>query len=104
MDFWVVKLAPDNFTSTVNFNLESSNLSPYPNPTKNILSFKNPQSEISDLKIYNTLGEEISFAKNQITKTKNETHVSLSSLPSSIYLLKVIDKKGNVFAKKFIKK
>jgi len=53
-------------------------LSLYPNPTSGILNFETPNNETIDLRIYNSLGQEINFSRNG----KN---VDISNQKSGIY-------------------
>jgi hypothetical protein len=67
----------------------------YPNPATNFINI-NAKSTISNLKIYNNLG--------QIVKEEtNKTAADISGLSSGIYMIKVTDELGNSGVNKFIK-
>lgn len=102
-DYWLIKFCDSTLTSTTNIQSQISNFSIYPNPTKNILTIQNPQFKITNLKIFNTLGKEITISKNHVAKNKNETQLNISSLRSGIYLLRLTDEKGNFYSAKFVK-
>lgn len=71
------------------------NFTTYPNPATNFINI-NAKSNISNLKIYNNLG--------QIVKEEtNKTGADISELSSGIYMIKVTDESGNLGVNKFIK-
>jgi hypothetical protein len=103
---WVLYIDADERVDDLlrkNIQSQISNFSIYPNPTKNILTIQNPQFKITNLKIFNTLGKEITISKNHVAKNKNETQLNISSLRSGIYLLRLTDEKGNFYSAKFVK-
>lgn len=84
---------PSIFRYLINPNLgvkESNitNLKIYPNPTNSAL-FISSDSKIENIIIFNSLGELIK--KEQVTNNK----LDISSLPSGIYLLQLIDRNQN---------
>ncbi len=69
-------------------NSEKEKISIYPNPTKNFVSIVGRISEIEELKIYNTLGKEISSKVQFIQQSDSRITLNLSKLPKGIYLIK----------------
>lgn len=104
IDYWLIKFCDSTLTSTTDIQSKISNFPIYPNPANNILTIQTPQFPIKNLKIFDTLGKEISISKNQISKNKNETQLNISSISSGIYLLRLTDEKGNFYSAKFVKK
>lgn len=69
----------------------TENLSVYPNPAKDIMRIKG--LEPVEVKVYNTLG--------QLVKTVQDTNeVSVVSLPTGVYLMRIVDVKGIVHIKR----
>ncbi len=102
-DYWLVNFCDSSLLSVNNIHSQVSNFKIYPNPTKNILSIQHPLFNITNCKIFNTLGKEILISTNQITKNKSETQLNISSLSSGFYLLRLTDEKGNFYSAKFVK-
>jgi len=67
----------------------------YPNPATNFINI-NAKSTISNLKIYNNLGQ---IVKEETKKSAAD----ISGLSSGIYMIKVTDELGNTGVNKFIK-
>lgn len=89
-DFWVVKFAPEQMSTSESDTLQ---ISIYPNPVKNNLFFS---EELRDIEIYNSLGQKIrNFEKG--------THINLSSLPKGTYLLKAKSSSQKSIQHTFIK-
>ncbi|GGD34674.1 hypothetical protein GCM10011343_25700 [Flavobacterium orientale] len=76
------KLIIDNTLSTGGFDL--TNFSAYPNPVKDVFNFTYT-STISDLVIYNLLGQQVLATKPNATQGQ----VDMSSFPNGTYLVKV---------------
>jgi len=77
-------------------DLSLTNTTVYPNPTTGYLAV-NSKISISQLQIYNTLGQLI------MTK-KNRKDINISTLEQGLYFLKVQDVNGNYTSRKIIKK
>jgi len=73
-------------------------LSVYPNPVKDDLYVKSAR-EVSEFHIFNMAGQKVYSQKND-SKTPQLT---VSNLPKGVYVLQMIDKKGNVKSTRFIK-
>lgn len=58
-------------------------------------------SKLSDLEIYNMLGQKITSAK--INSNSDKFNISLKNIPAGKYFIKCKDKTGNVHTKSFIK-
>ena len=78
-------------------NGNSNNISAYPNPTTDQITFSLPQNTtIKTVEIYNLLGEKI-YTQNTVNS------ISLSHLENGVYIIKIIDEKGNISTQKIIK-
>jgi hypothetical protein len=90
-DFWLVKLGT-GILSTLE-NKYSTDISIYPNPTKNTVTFSENLNHI-----------EISTLEGRVVLTKpSGNQVDLHLLPASAYILKGVKKDGSTFTKKIIK-
>lgn len=77
--------------------VKSQKLTIYPNPVKEVLNVKIPEGEkIRSLEIYNVLGQKVA----QFT---DQREISLHTLKSGIYVLKVLTDKGSLYNTKIIK-
>ena len=63
---------------------QKSKINLFPNPVKNMLQISN-LSEVSDLAIYNLLGQEV-FAKKSVS---SESQIDVSNLNSGTYIVKI---------------
>ncbi|HKR05216.1 MAG TPA: kelch repeat-containing protein [Bacteroidia bacterium] len=68
----------------------------FPNPTNSPLtiSFSSSGKQNIELRIYNTLGKQIYFAKQEIAKGKFEKDINVEKLSEGIYFLQVKTKDG----------
>lgn len=84
--------------------LNDSRVSLYPNPATNSLNvFTNKALKPATLSIYNISGIEI--AKHTVNQQQEVTNLNISTLPSGIYLVGILDANGNTVAtRKFTKK
>ena len=82
----------------------TASLSAYPNPCEDVISFDFANvNSISDLLIYNSLGQLI--RQESISKIQDKVQVNISEMKSGIYYYQVIEKdKGFLYSGKFIKK
>ena len=89
-DYWIVKLS---FTTVIETQFITSEVSIYPNPTNGILNIKN--AENSNIAIYNLLGELL------ISKKCNSAFstINVSGLAEGTYIVKVVSEK-NITTKK----
>ena len=82
-----------------NENELKNNVVLYPNPTTGTFHIKTPDnSQISQVKIYDLLGKEMSFS------TQNNSELDLSSLNDGIYLVKVYTDNSIYTSKIVVKK
>ena len=87
-----------NILSTTDFNI--STVSIYPNPASNTLNVKSSNNSfIKNISIYDLKGS-IALTKNITSLT--ETNISINSLQSGIYMVKVTSAKGISIIKKLI--
>lgn len=73
-------------------------LTVYPNPASNEINLKLKSNKIKSVELVDVTGRKINV------KLKNENKVDVSSLPSGVFNLIVVDDLGNTFTEKVIKK
>jgi hypothetical protein len=88
---WFLTLSNDSLES----NSENNEFYIYPNPTKNIVHFKNI-SEIEEIKIFDYLGKEV------LKQTIINNEINVENLSKGIYIVEIHSENGTVY-KKFIK-
>ncbi|MEQ3663021.1 MULTISPECIES: T9SS type A sorting domain-containing protein [unclassified Olleya] len=94
-EFYQLDSECTNFTLNIeDFQIQSSSISLYPNPTKSTLNIKTA-SAIANISVYSLLGK-------QVIKTNSKT-VDVSNLSNGVYLIKIMDVNGNKHVKRFIK-
>lgn len=76
-------------------DLAANNLKIYPNPTQGIIYFKNGNTPINRIEIYNLLGA-------QVKNIQNSNTINLSNIESGVYLAKIYSNKKTI-TKKIIK-
>jgi subtilisin family serine protease len=88
--------------STKNLTGNQNNVSVYPNPASNILniSFDSDDQNITNIKIFNILGQEVK-TKNSIKSKpgRNEIQIDIHDLPSGFYNISISDQHQNSSAK-----
>jgi len=72
----------------------------FPNPATNTITIEFPKAVVSNIAIYNLLGEEVYSTTNNKQQTTN--NIDVSALPSGVYFIKATTEKG-VVVRKFIK-
>lgn len=90
-DFWIVKLTPDQMSTSEN---DTSQISIYPNPVKDILHFS---EELKNIEIHSVLGQ-------IILKNQNGIILNVADLVAGTYFLKAQTQKGDKVQLKFMKK
>jgi len=98
--------APDNISFTYDLigdcsvmgvsEISSSSVSIYPNPVKDVLNVSAKNADVKEVQIVNLNG--------QVVATSKAASVNVSTLPSGVYIVKVVDAKGNVTTSKIVKK
>ena len=68
--------------------LENTSLKVYPNPTINQITIKGNESELKEVKIYNTIGQDVTASTQQILNNDTTLVIDLSKLVSGIYYIK----------------
>jgi len=78
-------------------------VSVYPNPSNGQFTFSitNYESGITNVEIYNMLGEKISLPS---VIRNSQFVINLSAQPSGIYLIQILDKSGNLLGQKKVVK
>ena len=74
---------------SVNINkLENSKTEIYPNPTDNQITIIGSESELKQVKIYNTLGQDVTMLTYYITNNNSKMVIDLSNLRPGMYYIK----------------
>ncbi len=89
-DFWIVKLGPEQMST---YEIDSTQISIYPNPVKNILNFS---EELNDIQIFNLAGQ-------KVFESSDKNKINVSHLNSGIFVLKAKNQKSKSVQLKFIK-
>jgi hypothetical protein len=73
----------------------------YPNPSsgKSTISFSLEKTEMGSLKIYNSIGQEVSVLAANTELTAGEHHFSISKLPKGLYYIRLETVKSNMTTK-----
>ncbi|NLN32686.1 MAG: T9SS type A sorting domain-containing protein [Flavobacteriaceae bacterium] len=97
---------PDNISFTYDLigdcsvmgisEIDSSSVAVYPNPVKDILNVSAKNADVKEVQIVNMNG--------QVVASSKAASVNVSTLPSGVYIVKVVDAKGNVTTSKIVKK
>jgi len=88
-----------NSTTTSNSELQSGELTIYPNPSVDVLNIRSAK-ELVKIEIMNLVGQSV----QQFNLTGFETSVSVSDLAAGNYIVKLTTEDGQVSAHKFVKK
>lgn len=94
-DFWVVKLNPDNL-STTDFS-NANRVSIFPNPTKDFFKLSNYEN-IQKIELYDLNGKKLLF-KNDFEDEK----ISMQNFSKGIYSIKIYLDNGDIISDKIIK-
>ncbi len=94
-DFWVVKLNPDNLSSTDFSN--ANRVTIFPNPTKDFFKLSNYEN-IKKIEIYDLNGKKLLF-KNDFEDEK----ISIQNFSKGIYSIKIYFDNGDITSDKIIK-
>ena len=81
--------------------MNEKRLTVYPNPTGEFLMVS-AQFLVKEIQIENVVGQVV-FNQPITNSTNQEMKIDASCFPNGIYILKVVDEKGNVEIKKFVK-
>ena len=96
-DAFIAKFNNSTLGLEDDINVASINI--FPNPTSGELNFSGDIENIKKIELYDYTGKMI------LTRTENNfNQVDISHLPVGLYLVKIIDKSGNISTKKIIKK
>ncbi len=79
---------------------EENNISIFPNPSNEIITISNSNSEIKSIIIYNILGEKVSSFERI---NKPEIILNISELNKGVYLFKIFDSTNKTSLKKVVK-
>ena len=81
--------------NTNGFNSESVII--HPNPTNGVISISGTKSELAEIKIFNTFGQDISKVVNIVHTNETSATVDLSSLSQGMYYVKTKTKVSKVY-------
>jgi len=70
----------------------------YPNPTKDFINIKAVDEELTSLKIYNSLGQDVTLSTT-ISKQTGKATVDLSRLASGLYTIKTLTSINKIYKK-----
>ncbi|MCE3074382.1 T9SS type A sorting domain-containing protein [Chryseobacterium gwangjuense] len=84
-------------TLAVSEAVSKPKLTIYPNPTSDFINIKS-DIEIKEAVVYELSGKSVSRSTNQ------NNRIDIKHVPSGVYILKIIDAKGNISTEKIIKK
>jgi len=83
----------------VNFEQNATEVIIYPNPTNNQITIQANEQELTNIKIYNTLGQDVTNRIKQLSKSDNNIVIDLSSLTSGLYNVKTRTTANKVYKK-----
>jgi len=83
----------------VNFERTKAEVVIYPNPTNNQITIQASEQELSSIKIYNVLGQDVTNQTKQLSKSDNNLVIDLSSLTNGIYSVKTLTTANKVYKK-----
>lgn len=69
-------------------SLKSSQLELYPNPTSNKITIEGEETELKNIHIYTTLGQDVTALTKRLIDTKTKLVIDLSHLSMGIYYIK----------------
>lgn len=81
-------------------NQDSLSFSMYPNPTNGLFEIQNPNSEISEIKVFSVSGS-LALLHNNVNA--NTSKIDVTELNAGVYFVKVTDVEGKTSVKKLIK-
>jgi len=93
-----IELQAKGWATGLNNVKKQNEVSLFPNPAKDAITFKYPTSKAIDVTIYNVLGAKV----KSFTHSSNETTLNISNLEKGLYFIRFYDN-GNVTSKSFTK-
>jgi hypothetical protein len=107
-DLWKFTIDTACIGCSINIGIQENNftneLLVFPNPTNSsiTLSFQSSEKQTIELRIYNTLGKQVYFSKEEIAGGKFEKKINVERFSNGIYFLQVRMKDGNMNRKVII--
>lgn len=85
-----------SFSGTVGVSevQENSNFSVFPNPSNGVFTFQNIGKDVTNIDVFNLLGEKVFQSANHYLVNNNETAIDLSTKPKGIYFIQVTNGKS----------
>jgi len=102
LDNEIIDIGPYEYQSTTLSVIENINyeeISIYPNPTNSQITIIGDKSELAELKVFNTLGQDVSRATTILHRKDSTTIIDLSQLSNGIYFIKTKTTVNNVYKK-----
>lgn len=81
----------------VNFEQSAAEVVIYPNPTNNQITVQANELELSSIRIYNVLGQDVTNQCKQLSKSGNNVVLDLSNLSKGLYSIKTLTATNKVF-------
>lgn len=69
----------------------------YPNPANNQITIQANEQELQGIKIFNTIGQDVTNLTKQLSKTDNSVIIDLSNLANGIYRVKTVTSANIVY-------
>ena len=76
------------FPTGINDDLIKNETSVYPNPFKNQITIEGSVSELKEVNIYNTFGQNVTALTKNISRSENQLLIDVSNLNAGFYILK----------------
>ena len=83
----------------VTFETDKPKVLVYPNPASNQLIIEGDITEITHFKIYNSLGQLISFDISEVEKNTTHVKLNISSLTNGVYLIRTLNTSQKILKK-----
>ena len=84
---------------SVNFEQNTTGVIIYPNPINNQITIHANEQELTNIKIYNMLGQDVTNRIKQLSKSDNNVVIDLSNLTSGLYTVKTRTTANKVYKK-----
>jgi hypothetical protein len=95
--FYVIEYSTVLSTKDINFK---NKIKLFPNPVADFLNLETKGIDLSEIVVFNSLGQKLMFFS---LKDENSKQIDLSNLNSGIYFIKISSKNGESIIKKIIK-
>ncbi len=83
----------------VNFNEQEMGVVIFPNPSENQITIQASKQELSSIRIYNSLGQDVTAQSKRLSGSDSMVVIDLSSLPSGVYNIKTLTTANKLYKK-----